>query len=179
MASTLVVEDGSGTPGADAYAELATILAYWEARGDATLSALTTDSLRDAAVRRATQFLDLQWGDRFKGDAQYEAQALSWPRLYVYTREGWALTGVPAAVVTATAELSRLAVAGPLGGSGAAAQAPGQADIESMKAGSVDIKYRTGFKSEIEQSHADRFFLVERLLRPLLRGAGINQGSSR
>lgn len=179
MASSLIVEDGSGMVAANAYASLVDVLDYWTARNDNTLSALATDALRDGAVIRATQFIDLMWGERFKGYKEFEVQSLEWPRDGVLTREGWAVSGVPPAVVTATAELARLAVGGPLGGAGATSQSPGKAEIESLTAGSVAIKYRGGLKSAVETNHADKFFLVERALRPLLRGSGINQGSSR
>lgn len=174
----LVLENGNGLASADAYASRAAVLAYWADRADTTFSTAAAEA-QDAAIRRATQFLDVQWGDRFKGERLVEDQALEWPRVGVTTREGWAVEGVPPQVVKATAELAKIALDGPLAGAGAAAPAPSQASISSMKAGSVELTYATAAKSRLETDHADKFFLIAGLLRPILKGSGLNRGLAR
>jgi len=175
----LVVEDGNGLANADAYASREAVLAYWTARADTVFSAAASDGVRDAAIRRASQFIDIQWGDRFKGARKTETQALEWPRIGVETREGWEVAGLPPQIVTATAELAKLALSGPLAGSGASATAPSKSSIASVQAGSVAVTYTTATKTALETDHADKFYLIERILRPIMRGGTVNRGSSR
>lgn len=175
----LVVEDGTGKANADSYVERSLVSDYWTARADGAFAAAASDDLRDAAIRRATQFIDAQWGDRFKGTRLVEGQALEWPRYGVTTREGWAVSGVPTQIVQATAELAKLALAGPLAGSGAQAPAPSKSSLESLTAGSVSMSFATALKPALEVDHADKFYLVGRILRPLLNGGAVNRGLAR
>lgn len=84
MASTLVIEDGSGVAGADAYATLASCseyaIDYFGASLDATIPA------KDSAIRRAVVYLNsLDWqGEPTNG----RNQPLAWPRKGVYDRYG-------------------------------------------------------------------------------------------
>jgi hypothetical protein len=171
---SLTVEDGTGLPGADAYASRASVLAYWTARADPAFGAATAE-VQDAAIRRATQFLDIEWGPRFRGERESATQALEWPR----TEAGHDGV-VPPRLIHATAELAKLALAGPLGGAGVVEASPSQSEIASVTAGSVAISYRTDRRSgALEEVHADRFFLVRRILAPLVKGDTVNRGFSR
>lgn len=174
----LVVEDGTGKPDADAYASRQAVLDYWAARDDTAFSAATA-AKADGAIRRATQFLDAQWSDRFKGARAGEAQAREWPRTGVTTSEGWLVDGVPKCIIEATAELSKMALAGPLAGSGAASSAPSQSAITSLEAGPVKISYATAQKPSIETDHGDKFYLIGRILRPVIKSGGLNRGTVR
>ena len=175
----LVVEDGTGLANADAYASRAAVLAYWLNRADSAFADAASDALRDAAIRRATQFIDVPWGDRFKGEREFEGQGLQWPRLGVYTPEGWDVDGVPPQIVAATAELAKLALAAPLAGSGATAPSPSQSAISSIKAGSVEISYAAQMKAAIEADHVDKFYLINAILKPLTGGGALNRGLAR
>lgn len=175
---SLTVEDGTGLADADAYCAAADVTAYWAKRNDTIFS--TTDTpVQEAAVVVATQFIDAQWGDRFSGRRLVEGQALEWPRDCVKTIEGWKIEGVPKEIVRAVAELAKLALSGPLAGQGAVAQAPSQAQITLMKAGSVEIEFDKGEKSFLETDHADKFYLIERILRTLIGGGTLNTGTAR
>lgn len=175
----LIVEDGSGLANADAYADRVAVLAYWAARADSVFANAASDAIRDAAIRRATQFIDIQWGDRFKGSREFEGQGLQWPRLGVYTAEGWDVDGVPPQIITATAELAKLALGAPLAGAGASVAAPSQSAISSIKAGSVEISYAGQIKAALEADHGDKFYLINAILKPLIGGGTLNRGLSR
>lgn len=175
----LIVEDGTGLAAADAYADRDAVLAYWADRADSAFADAASDAIRDAAIRRATQFIDAQWGDRFKGSREFEGQGLQWPRLGVYTPEGWDVNGVPPQIIAATAELAKLALAAPLAGSGASAQAPSQSSISTIKAGSVEISYAAQMKAALEADHGDKFYLINAILRPLTGGGALNRGLAR
>lgn len=89
----LIVEDGSGLPDADAYVSVSDCAAYAAAHG---LTFIGTESEQEARIRRATQYIDVQYA--FKGDPQTDTQALAWPRTVV--------TGVPREIVAACCELA-------------------------------------------------------------------------
>lgn len=77
---SLTVEDGTGLANADSYASRADADAYHAARGNAAWAAASTDA-RDAALRKATQYLDTRY--RWTGNRLTVAQALEWPRYFV------------------------------------------------------------------------------------------------
>jgi hypothetical protein len=83
---TLIIEDGSGVPGAESYVtaeELdAFALAYWGA-------ALTgTEAVKEAALRRAGAYLNgLSWmGQKTNGR---DGQSMAWPRAWVMDIDGY------------------------------------------------------------------------------------------
>lgn len=74
---TLVTTPGASN--ADSYASLAEADAYFLARG---VTAWTgADAAKEAALRRATSYLDNQYRDRWIGVRTAQAQALAWPRV--------------------------------------------------------------------------------------------------
>lgn len=82
----LTVEDGTGLAGADAYVDVATLVAYATARG-VTLTGDT--AAREAAIRRGTRGIDLRFAGRWAGvPKKPRDQALAWPRLYAYDSDG-------------------------------------------------------------------------------------------
>lgn len=76
----LTVEDGTGLATADSYASRADADTYHAERGNAAWAAASTDA-RDAALRKATQYLDTRY--RWVGTRLTLAQALEWPRYFV------------------------------------------------------------------------------------------------
>ena len=78
----LVIETGAGVPGADSYVDLAYALAYHAARNNAAWAS-ATDSVREAALRNATQYIDGKYNSRWKGVRINALQARQWPRLGV------------------------------------------------------------------------------------------------
>ena len=76
----LTVEDGTGLALADSYASRSDADAYHAARGNAAWAAASSDA-RDAALRKATQYLDTRY--RWVGNRSTLTQALEWPRYFV------------------------------------------------------------------------------------------------
>ncbi len=77
---SLTVENGTGFATADSYASRADADTYHAARGNAAWAAASTDA-RDAALRKATQYLDTRY--RWVGNRSTLTQALEWPRYFV------------------------------------------------------------------------------------------------
>lgn len=89
----LIIEDGSGLPDAESYVGVADCEAYALSHG---LAFAGDEPVKDARLRRATQYLDAQY--TFKGEEQTDTQALAWPRSVA--------TGVPREIVSACCELA-------------------------------------------------------------------------
>lgn len=86
----LTVEDGSGKSDADSYISLVDADIYVAAHSvDAGWTA-ATDPNKEKALRRATQYLDLEYGGRWKSDRTNEDQALDWPRTAADDRDEYA-----------------------------------------------------------------------------------------
>lgn len=90
---------------ADAYIDLTYADAYWGDRNDAAWSA-ADQADKEAAIREATLYIDSTFRERFKGRIQSSSQLREWPRTVVSDRSGRNITGIPAAVKQATAELA-------------------------------------------------------------------------
>lgn len=82
---SLIVETGGGLSNADAYADVATVAVYAAARG---LTFGSGDSpISEAAIRRATAYIDATYRSRFPGYRLHgRMQALEWPRGWAYVK---------------------------------------------------------------------------------------------
>ena len=79
---TLIVEDGSAKPDAESFASVADADAYLADRGY-TLWATMSEAQQEQALRRATEYMEGYYGDRWGGYRATETQALAWPRVDV------------------------------------------------------------------------------------------------
>jgi hypothetical protein len=85
MAATFVVEDGNGLPNANAYVTLVYANDYFASRGNAAWAA-AADVDKQAAIVRATDYIETVWGEKFLGQKAFVTgdvatdQALSFPR---------------------------------------------------------------------------------------------------
>jgi hypothetical protein len=113
MAFVFTVEDGSGVPEANAYAEVAYVDDYHAGRGN-TAWADATLANKQIAIVRATDYLEQVYGDRFRGRKGTQEQGLHWPARYAYDNEGRLIEEVPEVVRRAVAELALRALSGPL-----------------------------------------------------------------
>jgi len=77
---SLTVEDGSVVSGAESYCSVADADTYHAAFTGSTSWSGATTARKEIALRRATQYLDMTFGGRWKGDRYDDAQALDWPR---------------------------------------------------------------------------------------------------
>lgn len=107
----LIVEDGTGVTGADAYISLIDADALHLSRNGAAWSG--TDQEKEAAIRRATAFVDTL---RFFGKpVGGRSQSLAWPREEAFDADGFAIdkAELPEEVKTATGILAFAELATP------------------------------------------------------------------
>ena len=76
----LIVETGAGLSNAESYVSAAEADAYFEKRGVSAWAAITDDDLKDALLRRATDYMGQIYRLGWKGDRTTLTQALDWPR---------------------------------------------------------------------------------------------------
>tara|TARA_R110000772_G_scaffold30806_10_gene76522 strand:+ start:9188 stop:9691 length:504 start_codon:yes stop_codon:yes gene_type:complete len=93
------VEDGTGTdPLANAYISVAEMQAYFADRSPLDPGVLSSDL--ELAIVRATDYIELEYGNQFLGDLLVTDQALCWPRTYDLDNP------MPAALKNATSEFA-------------------------------------------------------------------------
>jgi hypothetical protein len=100
------VEDGTGVVDANAYCEIAFVTDYLTERNRVTAWAALSTPVQQAAIIAATDYIELMNSRRFRGVKEFPEtpQGLSFPRVDIYDREGYAIEGVPLKVKQATAE---------------------------------------------------------------------------
>lgn len=113
----LIIEDGSGVPSADSYVSLANANAYHGERGNsAWTGSRASDAAKEAALRRATAYVDALYHDRWPGyRAHRRRQGLAWPRALAYDADGDYIlpTEIPVELVQAVCEAATREVANP------------------------------------------------------------------
>lgn len=108
------VEDGTGIADANSYASVAFADAYFADRNNTTWSAASTAD-KEFALVKATDYIELRFGSRWKGNLAPEATTLSFPRQYLYDRKGELVDlEVPTDIQKATAEYAVRALAADL-----------------------------------------------------------------
>lgn len=112
-----VVEDGTGVADANSYADVAFADAYFLDRANATWAGAVA-SAKEAALIKATDYMELRFKDRWKGNLAPEATTLSFPRQYLYDRRGelvdFATDGIPTDIKKATVEYALRALSADL-----------------------------------------------------------------
>ena len=81
----LIVEDGTGLSTAESYVSVTEATTFHAARGvaDALWADLDTD-VKEAALRKACDYMVQTYRGRWKGFMKSQTQALDWPRYYVF-----------------------------------------------------------------------------------------------
>lgn len=97
-----VVEDGTGLADANAYASVESVDDYHSDRGNTKWTG--ADAAKEAAIIRATDYLDQRFGNLFRGSKGTDAQALEWPRYDARSDNGYYYEGVPVNLAKAVAE---------------------------------------------------------------------------
>jgi len=114
----LTVETGTGVPGADSYISLADANTYVSNHGNSAVWSAAADASKEQALRLATQYIDLKYGDRFKGcktwNTQAKRQNLQWPRQGAIDNDGYEYPddAMPACLVSAVVEAALRIIAG-------------------------------------------------------------------
>ena len=99
-----VVEDGTGLTTSNSYVSVAEFKAYWAER-DFDFSSYS-DGAIEVALVKSTDYIELQYRNRFIGCVLVADQALSFPRVGVYVR-GIAVEGVPLSLKKAMFEYGK------------------------------------------------------------------------
>jgi hypothetical protein len=105
----LIVENGTGLANAESYISVVDATTYHANRGNAAWAALDSDTVREQALRKATDYMEQVYRLQWKGSRVTNTQALSWPRYDVEREDGsgwYASDAVPNEVKNACAELA-------------------------------------------------------------------------
>lgn len=103
-----IAEDGTGLANANALTDVAFADAYFADRAVSKWAG--TAAVKQAAIVRATDYIETRWSCRFKGERQFpEVQALSFPRLCINADDV-----VPVGIQKAAAEYALRALTAPL-----------------------------------------------------------------
>ncbi|WP_426269147.1 DnaT-like ssDNA-binding protein [Dyella kyungheensis] len=154
---SLLVEDGSGVAGAEAYISVADADAYFAARGNADWADLDTTA-KEAALRKGCDYMEGVY--TWKGMRATKTQTLSWPRkCVVVDRVHVPSDRVPLAIARANAELAVRASAGDL-----SADEGSQVTRETV--GPITVEYAQGARQN------PRYAAVDAMLSSYTLGGG-------
>ncbi len=152
----LIVETGTASATAESYASVADVDSYALARGMAAWTGI--DSVKESALRNATQYIDATY--RFKGYRVAQAQALMWPRSGVmFDRFALASDAIPVMLKTACMELAIKAISGSL-----------IVDPDSQYVTDVQVGPIKKSMSAPQNGGQKTYALIDSLLRDLIAG---------
>jgi len=169
--STLIVETGAVVAGADSYLSLADAATYHVNRGNTAWAALTA-AVKEASLRKATDYMLQMYRARWKGYRKDADQTLDWPRSFCYLEPFVhgivgtypylvADTIVPVEVKNACAELALKAATAEL--------APDlERGVQSETVGPLNVTYD---KTDVQYT---RYRAIDAILRPYLEGSSMN-----
>ena len=154
----ITAETGTASSLSDSLSSIADTTAYHSARGNAAWSVLTTTQ-QEQALRRATDYMEAVYGQRWQGSRVNGTQALSWPRVGVVVNDYFVLSIlVPIHVINACSELALKAAAGEL------LSDTSQQKIRT-KVGEIEVEF------DKYSPKSPQFLMIESLLRPYLCNA--------
>lgn len=112
----LVVEDGTGKTDAESYASVSQVDTYVDTTTSSAAWSAAATGEKEAALRRATQYLDSEYRSQWKGERSNEEQALSWPRQNVVDADDYYIDydEMPSRLISATCELAIKAISATL-----------------------------------------------------------------
>lgn len=164
---TLTVEDGAGVSGAESYASVAAIDAYWAARTHlafATTWAAGGAPAKEGAAREASAYVDAIWGAFYRGTRSGYLQGLMWPRTGAMNAAGYALPDLPPELVAAVCELAGRAILAPLV---ADTEVNGVVKSFTEKIGPLEESTEYSLNGPTEP----RYGVVDGILAPILNGS--------
>lgn len=160
---SLIVEDGTGVQGAEAYALTAWIDAYWTKRPQRALAATwaaADTAHKEGAAREATGYLDAAFGPYYRGEDRGYVQGLLWPRSNAFDDAGYPLPGVPPELMAAVAELAARGLSADLADDLSRGGA-----VKSKQVGPLRIEYFDGAPAQ------KTYGLIASTLAPILNGS--------
>ena len=165
----LTVEDGTGLTNADTYLSEADADIYEDTKmlgtdTDVVAWNAATSAQKEVALRRATEWIDITFRERWKGRRNKEEQSLAWPRTNVVDSDGFSVDTdiVHQDVKDATAEMAVRAIVSDL------------FVIDSAPSGAIKrTRDKVGpLETEVEYagsaSQRKKYDQVERMVRHLL-----------
>lgn len=163
-----VVETGAGVADATAYITVAFADLYHANRNNADWAAVTTTGAKQAAIMRATDYIETFYGERFVGIRSTAEQGLAWPRVNCWDELGNAIEGVPLVIQKACAEYALRALSDDLAADSTTTSGGSIAE-ETKKVGDVTrtIKYATPL-SVTSSSGLNQYPAADRLVKSLL-----------
>jgi len=169
MAATFVVEDGTAKTNSNSYLSVADLQSYWENHGNPDDISGATDAALEEALRIASQWVDLEYGSRYKGKKYSSDQAMKWPRYDVWDDDGYEIDTdvIPQALKDAVSEAAyrQLTVSG-----GLMADLSDPAPIISYSISVGPISEKTDYQGG--NPARDEFTKIDRLMESLLQPAG-------
>jgi len=167
MAATFVVETGTGSATANSYLSEADADTYHENHSGLDVWDAEAQADKEAALRLATQYLDVKYEGRWKGTKVNVSQALAWPRLCSWGADEIYIeyNVIPQKLKDACAELALKIIQGDTLLDDI--DTPGDIKSESSVVGPIEeeITYVGG------KGLTKKYPLVEGLLKPLLSGS--------
>lgn len=158
----LNVETGSGSAIADSYVTVAEATLYHANRGNAAWAALASDTLREQALRKATDYLTQNYRGRWKGIKTFPSvQALDWPRYNVIRDDDDNLNiylgseTIPIELKNAACELALRSLDNDL-------MPDLEREVRSESVGSLSVTYEPG------SPQYTVFRAIDKILKPLL-----------
>ena len=103
-----IIEDGTGVENANSYVTVQDFRDYWTDRG--TDYTTKTDTEIENSLVLATQYIDKNF--RYIGRKSTSIQRLQWPRYWAYDPEGYAYSGLPDDLISATCEAGSIITGG-------------------------------------------------------------------
>jgi hypothetical protein len=159
----LIVEDGTGLANAESYISVADAGTRHSNNGMTNWATLTLEE-QEQALRRATQFMEQAFRERWHGYRRNFDQALSWPRWDVSVDEyPVRFDIVPREVAAACADLALKAAAGDL-------NADLTRGVVREKVGPIETEY------DRYSPQAVRYRAIEMTLAPYLKGSNSTVG---
>lgn len=157
----LIVETGEGLPDANSYATATEADAYFDGMME-TVWETATSVAKDAALIKATIYIDGTYQNRFNGLKKTNTQALEWPRVGA-TEHGYAIEDyiIPKRLKWATFQAALRALSGEL--------APDIKDVVT------EIQVGPIRKVVAPGSGSPKYPVVEQLLRPILNESSAGQ----
>lgn len=161
----LIVETGAGLSNAESYVSVANADTYHSNRGNTTWADLL-EAEKEQALRRATDYMEQVYSERWAGLIVLSTQALSWPRYEVpqkdvaaFSAAYWPSDAVPQIVANACAEMALRASAGDL--------SPDIGRLKSRtKVGPLEVEYVAGGLPYV------RYRAIDGMLSPFFGGGG-------
>lgn len=163
----LIVEDGTGLPLAESYVSLADANTYVLARGLTFPITGGDTALAEAALRRASTWLDGYTLPRLCGlRTKLRGQGLQWPRVGVTDREGNGILAdeIPVEIINATIEAAVREKASP--GALSPDVTPGTVKKRVRVEGAVEVEYAAGSTPATAQRPIAT--VIDDILAPLL-----------